>query len=144
MQLSIEKGALLLLVFAVVAIISRRLRLPYSVGVVAVGIAFAFLPFSPGISLTKDLLFTGLLPPLIFDAALCLNWEHLRRELGLVVLLATVGVILSAGATALGMHTLVQWEWKSALIFGILISATDPVSVIAAFKDARPEAACGS
>jgi CPA1 family monovalent cation:H+ antiporter len=137
MDLSIEKGALLLLISAVVAMLTRRLRLPYSVGLVAAGIVLALLPFSPRIALTKDLLFTVLLPPLIFEAAFYLRWKDLRRDLPVVLVLATFGVILSAAAMAAGMHYLVRWQWFSALIFGILIAATDPVSVIATFKEAK-------
>ena len=54
----------------------------------------------------------------------------------MVSLLATVGVCLSWGVTALGMRYLLGWEWMSALLFGISIAATDPVSVIATFKEA--------
>ncbi|MEQ1353729.1 MAG: sodium:proton antiporter [Candidatus Acidiferrum sp.] len=137
MELNFENGALLLLVSAVVAIFTRRLRLPYSVGLVTAGIILALLPFSPDIELTKDLLFKVLLPPLIFEAAFELNWQQLRKDLPVVLVLATVGVGLSAGITTIGMHYLASWQWLSALIFGVLIAATDPVSVIATFKEAK-------
>jgi CPA1 family monovalent cation:H+ antiporter len=137
MEFGVERVALLLLISAVVAILTQRLRLPYSVGLVAAGIVLAFLPFSPQINLTKSLLFAVLLPPLIFEAALRLEWRQLRPDLPLVLVLATVGVVLSAAATSAGMHFLSQWPWTSALVFGALISATDPVSVIAAFKGAQ-------
>jgi CPA1 family monovalent cation:H+ antiporter len=136
MELSFERAALLLLIAAVVAMLTRKLRLPYSVGLVAAGIVLALLPFSPGISLTKDLLFTGLLPPLIFEAAFYLDWKHLRKDLLVILVLATGGVLLSAAVTTVGMHYLADWQWLSALVFGVLIAATDPVSVIATFKDA--------
>jgi monovalent cation:H+ antiporter, CPA1 family len=51
--------------------------------------------------------------------------------------LATFGLLLSAGVTAAGMHYLVHWPWLGALVFGVLIAATDPVSVIAIFKEAK-------
>jgi monovalent cation:H+ antiporter, CPA1 family len=137
MGLSFQMGALLLLVAAVVAIISRRLRLPYSVGLVSAGIVMALLPFSPKVALTKELLFTAFLPPLIFEGAFYLNWRELRRELPIVLTLATAGVALSAGATAIGMYYLAGWPWLSALVFGVLIAATDPVSVIATFREAK-------
>jgi CPA1 family monovalent cation:H+ antiporter len=136
MELSVERIALLLLIAAVVAIFTQRLRLPYSVGLVAAGIVLTFLPFSPQVNLTKSLLFTVLLPPLIFEAAFSLDWQQLRSDLSLVLVLATVGVALSAAVTTAGMHMLAHWPWASALVFGALISATDPVSVIAAFKGA--------
>jgi CPA1 family monovalent cation:H+ antiporter len=137
MELHIQAGAMLLLIAALVAIVTRRLHLPYSTGLVVAGIVLAALPFAPTVALTKDLIFTALLPPLLFEATLSLHWNQLRRDFPVVVLLATVGVLLSAGATAAGMRYLANWPWAGALVFGALIAATDPVSVIATFKEAR-------
>lgn len=130
-----EKGAALLLVAAVVAIVSRRFRLPYSVGLVTAGIVMAFLPFTPQITLTKELLFVVLLPPLIFEAGFYLRWSDLRRDLSVILVLATVGVFLAAAVTSAAMHYLGGWAWMPAIVFGVLIAATDPVSVIATFKE---------
>src|ERR1700733_12708666 len=136
MELTVQNGAFLLLIAVVVAMLTQKFDLPYSAGLVAAGIVLALSRFSPAISLTKDLLFTVLLPPLIFQAAFYIEWRRLRRDLGVIVVLATVGVILSAGITTIGMHYLANWQWISALVFGVLIAATDPVSVIATFQEA--------
>ncbi len=136
MGLNIESIELLLLVAAVVAILARRLRVPYSVGLVAAGISLALLPFAPKIELTSDLIFKVLLPPLIFEAAFYLHWKELRRDFPVILVLASAGVLISAAATAVGMHLIAGWQWPSALVFGLLIAATDPVSVIATFKEA--------
>ena len=135
MELSFESGVLLLLIASVVAMLTRRLYLPYSAGLVAAGMLLAVLPFSPTVHLTKELLFTALLPPLIFEAAFHLDWQQLRRDLAVVLVLATLGVALSAGVTAVGMHYLAHWSWLGCAVFGILIAATDPVSVIATFRE---------
>lgn len=138
MELDFEKGAIvLLLIAAVVAILTRRLKLPYSVGLVATGMAMGLVPFAPKVNLTKDLIFTGLLPPLIFEAAFYLSWQDLRRDLPILSVLATAGVLASAAITTAGMHYLANWAWASALLFGVLIAATDPVSVIAIFREAH-------
>lgn len=137
MELNSQAGTLLLLIAAVVAMLTRRLRLPYSVGLVTAGIILAILPFAPKIILTKDLIFTVLLPPLLFEAAYYIDWGQLRRDFSVIVVLATLGVLLSASVTAAGMHFLANWQWISALVFGALIAATDPVSVIATFKEAK-------
>jgi CPA1 family monovalent cation:H+ antiporter len=60
----------------------------------------------------------------------------LRRDLPVILVSATVGVLVSAAITTIGMHFLAHWEWASALVFGVLIAATDPVSVIATFREA--------
>ena len=135
MEWDFERTAvLLLLIAAVVAMLSRRLRMPYVVGLVAAGMALA--PFVPQVQLTRELIFTGLLPPLIFEAAFHLRWGELRRELPVVVVLATAGVLISAAVTGAGMFFLARWDWRSALLFGLLIAATDPISVIALFREA--------
>lgn len=135
--LNIETIEILLLIAAVVAMLARRLHVPYSIGLVFAGIALAVLPFSPNVELTKQLVFTAFLPPLIFEAAFQLNWRELRKDLPVVMTLATLGVLFSAAATATGMHYLAHWGWISASVFGVLIAATDPVAVIAMFKDSK-------
>lgn len=137
LELQIEKFELLLLVAAVVAILTRVVRFPYTVGLVVTGVLLSFVPFVQTVPLTKELLFSALLPPLIFEAALFLPWKELRREMPIVTLMATLGVVAAALVTTLGLHWLAGWPLISAGIFGILISATDPVSVIATFKEMR-------
>jgi CPA1 family monovalent cation:H+ antiporter len=137
MEFQTQTVTLLLLIAAVVAMVTRRFHLPYSVGLVAAGIALAFIPFSPKILLTKELLFTALLPPLLFESSFSIPWKELRKNFPVIFVLVTLGVALSAGVTATGMHFLAHWQWMGALVFGVLIAATDPVSVIATFKEAK-------
>lgn len=138
-QLTSELSQLgfLLFVSAVVAMLTRRMRLPYTVGLVLAGMALYFSHVYIKWHLSKDLIFSVFLPPLVFEAALFIHWRDFRRELPVVTLLATVGVVLAATVTALGMHYALSWEWGSALAFGTLIAATDPVSVIATFKESK-------
>ena len=137
MELTFQSGGVLLSIAAVVAMLTRRLRLPYSVGLVAAGIGLTLLRVAPQVELTKDLLFEALLPPLIFEAALSLPWKPLRRDFGVDPHARNRRRGLSAGVTGLGMFYLAGWQWQSSLLFGVLIAATDPVSVIATFKEAR-------
>src|SRR5712692_8735532 len=102
MELNVKSVAVLLLIAAVVAMLTRRLRLPYSAGLVAAGVFLALLPFSPKVELTRELIFTALLPPLLFEAAFFLPWKQLCRDFRPIVVLATVGVLISAAVTDLG------------------------------------------
>lgn len=136
MEITIESIEFLLLIAALVAIIARRVRIPYTVILVVAGIALSFFSFVPEIDLSKELIFTVLLPPLIFEATLFIRWRDLIHNLPVILVFATLGVILSALLTSAGMVYLAGWTWPGAALFGILIAATDPVSVIAAFKDA--------
>src|ERR687884_330083 len=101
-MLTIEHIEVLLLVAAVVAMLARRLRVPYSIGLVIAGIGLALLPFTPRVELTKSLIFTAFLPPLIFEAAIHLRWRELRKELPVILVLATAGGIVSVAAKATG------------------------------------------
>jgi monovalent cation:H+ antiporter, CPA1 family len=131
---------LLLFVSSIVAMVSRRLRLPYSVGLVTAGIGLALLPIGFDLPLTPELVFSVFLPPLIFEAAIQIPWRPFRRELPVLLVLVTVGVLLATAIVAAGMHYVVGWSWLGALFFGVLVAATDPVSVIAMFKSVRVDA----
>jgi CPA1 family monovalent cation:H+ antiporter len=63
--------------------------------------------------------------------------ESAASRLSVIVVLATLGVLLSACVTAAGMRYFAHWQWIGALVFGALIAATDPVSAIATFKEAN-------
>jgi monovalent cation:H+ antiporter, CPA1 family len=87
----------LLLIAAIVAMSARRLKIPYTIGLMLTGIVLAVSPFPSGdIEITKDLIFTIFLPPLIYEAAIYIKWQELRRDLPMILTLATVGVLLSA------------------------------------------------
>ncbi len=133
-EIDLSLLGLLLFIASLVAMITRRLKLPYSVGLVVAGIVLAVLPYGVSVPLTQELVFTVFLPPLIFEAAIQIPWRPFRRELPLLLLLVTVGVLLAATIVAVGMHYIVGWSWLGAAFFGILVAATDPVSVIALFK----------
>src|ERR1700730_7920025 len=117
--------------------LTRRVHLPYTVGLVLAGMALYFSNVHIKLHLTKDLIFSVFLPPLVFEAALFIHWREFKKQLPVVTLLATVGVVLAAAVTAFGMHYALGWDWGSAVLFGVLIAATDPVSVIATFKESK-------
>ena len=134
---SIYSLGLLLLIASVVAMVSRRLRLPYSVGLVIAGIGLALLPKTVDLPLTRDLIFNIFLPPLVFEAALQLEWGAFRWNLPLTLGLAFPGVVIAAAFVAVGMHFAIGWSWVGSALFGVLIAATDPVSVIASFREMK-------
>jgi CPA1 family monovalent cation:H+ antiporter len=125
----------LLGVAVLVAIAARRLSLPYTVGLVLAGIGLAFSHLNIGIQLTHDIIFDLILPPLLFEAAINISWRELRREMLPVLVLSILGVVIAAAIVCGGMMGLLGWPLASALVFGVLIAATDPVAVIAMFKD---------
>ena len=124
-----------LFVSALVAMLTRRLHMPYTVGLVLAGMALSFLHVYIQWHLSKELIFFVFLPPLVFEAALFIHWREFRKDLPVLALLVTVGLLLAAAVTAIGMYYALLWDWGSAVVFGVLIAATDPVSVIATFKE---------
>ncbi len=125
----------LLGVAMLVAILARRLNLPYTVGLVLTGLALALARVEIGVTLTHDVIFDVILPPLLFEAAISIPWRELRRELPFVLALATLGVVLCAGVVAAGLTALLGWPVGPALAFGALIAATDPIAVIALLRE---------
>ncbi|MGD1038576.1 MAG: cation:proton antiporter [Roseiarcus sp.] len=135
MDLVLGRTIELLGVAMVVAILARRLRLPYTVGLVLTGLALALTHADAGVTLTHDVIFDEILPPLLFEAAIAIPWSELKRELPPVLALATFGVVLCAAVVAAGLTTLLGWPAGPALAFGALIAATDPIAVIALLRE---------
>ena len=133
--LALAPIGVLLLVACLIAMLTRRMGFPYIVGLVVAGFLIALLPHSPDVPLSRQLIFNVLLPPLVFEAALQLDWRRFRHELPLTMTLAFAGVTIAAAVVGAGMHWIVGWSWIGALLFGVLIAATDPVSVIASFRE---------
>ncbi len=123
----------LLLIASLVAIAVRRLRIPYTVALVVVGLLLTFqAPLQ--VNLTPELILALLVPPLAFEAAFHINLSDLRRGLPLILLLAIPGVILSTLLVGGAVSLVTPLTLPVALVFGALISATDPVAVVALFR----------
>ncbi len=157
MEISIQILELFILalsIAAVTAIITRRLRLPYTVGLVIIGLILGFLNRTDVIKLpeltgdliifvenkiTPQIILGLLVTPLIFEAAFHLRWKDLRRDLILVLALAVPGVVLTTllvGAFFYAETDIVGSEIpiQIAFLFGAMMAATDPVSVVALFR----------
>ena len=126
-----------MMIAAFVSVIARRLKVPYTVGLTITGIIVSRLPFRSDLPLTRELIFDVFLPPLIFEAAIQIEWKKLRRDLESIMTLAIVGVAISAAIMAAGARWLLGWDWAAAILIAILLSATDPVAVIGMFKELK-------
>lgn len=131
----------LLIIVTSVAMVVRKIKLPYTVALVVVGLVLGFFDIISGIHLTPDLLFFLLLPALLFEAAFHLDINDFLRNAWAIVILAVPGVLLTmfivGGIVVLGIDLTgseLGFTIGAALLFGSLISATDPISVLAIFK----------
>ncbi len=130
-----ELGFIILLsIAALVAILIRRIRLPYTVALVLVGLILSFFPNFLGFQVSSDLILAILVPPLIFEATLHIPWRKLRNDLLPVLLLAVVGTLLGTFLVGSIVRQVLNVPLLAAIAFGALISATDPVAVIAFFR----------
>lgn len=128
---------LLLCIACVVAIVSRRIKLPYTIGLVLAGLLLTIFGVEMPMHLSRDLIFSALLPPLIFEAAFHLKWRDLRPELPAAITLATIGVGFAALTSSVILVFGAGQSWQTALIIGVILSATDPVSVLALLKQSK-------
>lgn len=123
----------LLLIVSLVALVVRRLRIPYTVALVIVGLLITFQqPLQ--ISLTPELILALFVPPLIFEAAFHIEFKILREKMWAILGLAIPGVLLTTGMVGLIVSFGVKIPLTTALVFGALIAATDPVAVVALFR----------
>ena len=123
----------LLLIVSIVAIAVRRLRIPYTVALVVVGLLITFQSTFK-FELTPELILALFVPPLVFEAAFHLNIQELRRNLPAILLLAVPGVILTMFIIGGLLVFSIKLSVPIALLFGSLIAATDPVAVVALFR----------
>ena len=134
----------LLLIISAVGIATRSLRVPYPVALVIAGVLLGALlrsplPFLSGLELdelhlTPHLILVLFLPALLFEATLHIEATALRKTLLPIGLLAVPGVLLTAAITGALVHWGVGLDWPTALLFGAIVAATDPIAVLAIFQ----------
>jgi monovalent cation:H+ antiporter, CPA1 family len=130
----------LLAIAAAVALVSHRLRTPYAIGLVIAGLALGNVTSFSGPQLTKDLLFLVVLPGLLFEGAFKLDFLEFWKARFSILTLAVPGLVASTVLTAALLWAGVnQFQpgsitFNEALVFGALISATDPISVLSLFR----------
>ena len=138
----------LLFAAAIIAMLAKRLRIPYTVSLVVGGLLLGVIripipmlsPLQAGHRpdwLTPDMILILFLPALVFEGSLKLDVRDLIRDSVPLLLLANAGVLLAALVTGYLVHWLIGLPLLIALLFGSIISATDPISVLAIFKDLR-------
>jgi CPA1 family monovalent cation:H+ antiporter len=128
---------LLVVIATAIALITRRMPVPYTAALVVTGMALGAFQFVNAPHLTKPLLFAVFLPGLLFEAAFHLEWSDLRKNAGVITALAVPGVIASIAVTAGVLMVLgrlagakVAPGWREALVFGAIVAATDPIGVV--------------
>jgi monovalent cation:H+ antiporter, CPA1 family len=135
---------LILIVLAVlVVVVAAILRFPYTIALVGLGfvlglvvVRFGFTTLPPSLAslLTPSFFFDILLPPIIFEAAIHIDYRHLRGRLGIVLFLVVGGVLFTTLFTGILVAYLFALPLLAALLLASILSPTDPVAVIDLFK----------
>ena len=133
---------ILLLIAAATLALTKRLRLPYSVILLLVGIGLAAmaersgeaLPILQQLAISPDLILYVFLPTLIFESSLNLDIRQLRHNMAPIATLAIPGLLISTTLIGFIVHWATPIPLLPALLLGAILSATDPVAVMALFK----------
>jgi CPA1 family monovalent cation:H+ antiporter len=131
---SVQLLVILLLITLGVALISRRLRLPYTLVLVIVGLVIGFSPLLPNLRLSPDVIMFLFLPALLFEGAWNVEVKLLVANWLPVLLLAVPGLLLSLLIVAAILHWSLGFSWLLAMLVGAMISPTDPVAVLALLR----------
>jgi Na+:H+ antiporter len=136
----------LMLISLAVFLLSKKLKLPYTVLLVIAGSLLVpishieFFSFITSFDLTPELLFFVFLPILIFESAYNMNIRYVTENCYSIGLLAVVGLLIST--LFIGVGGFYAFDWVGfhvpmlvLLLFGAIISSTDPVAVLALFKE---------
>lgn len=124
----------LLMVATAVALVTRRLRIPYVVGLVLAGLSITKPLLPQAVGLNPEVILNLFLPILIFEAAINTDISRLRGTIKPITLLAGPGVVLAAVITATLLHLGLGLATITAAAIGVILTITDTVSVIAAFR----------
>ncbi len=133
--LNIEIWAVVLIAIATaVAVVARFFKAPFTVLLVVAGLVMAAAT-ETDVTISKDLILGVFVPPLVFEATMHLPWRRLRNDLASILTLAIGGTLIGTFVVGAIVKPFLGVPWPAALAFGALISATDPVAVIALFRN---------
>jgi CPA1 family monovalent cation:H+ antiporter len=131
-------AAVLLVLFigAITSIISKKFKIAYTELLVIVGLLISIASHALGTprELTGELIISLVLPPLIFQAALTMNYAVFKKVQRTVILLAVVSVAISAIVCSIIVASFTSLSLIAALAFGVIIAPTDAASVVDTLK----------
>ncbi len=127
----------LMVLATVVAMMGRYIKIPYALALMITGLIAGLTGYFQQVVLNPQILFAIFLPPLLFEAAINMRLSLLKRNWKPVSIYAVAGTFIATIVTGLLVHYVLKIPLASALVFGALISPTDPISVIAILKELR-------
>src|SRR5213595_3581392 len=126
-----------LVAVALLAIVAKKIRVPYPILLTVGGVILALVPGLPAIQLDPQLVFNLFLPPLLYPAAVFTSWRDFRMNLRPILALAIVLVLLTMTATAYAFHCSTGLPLAVAFVFGAIISPPDAVAALSVTQNLR-------
>lgn len=133
-QTSIAAFVALLLTAAAIAVLVRRVPVPYVTALAVVGAVVGLAAGGHRPALTSSVILFIVLPGLLFESAFNIPWSQLRRDLVPIIVLATLGVALTTLVIAVVGHAVLGLPTPIAILFGAAVAPTDPVAIVAVFR----------
>jgi CPA1 family monovalent cation:H+ antiporter len=121
----------LLLAVAVLALVARKLHIPYPILFVIGGLLLGWIPGLPAVRLLPELVFLFFLPPLLFPAALFTSWRDFRANLRPISLLAIGLVLFTTVAVAYLAYYFMHLPLAAGFVLGAIISPPDAIAATA-------------
>lgn len=129
-----ELAVLVVALVAIVIVVARLvepLRVPAPLALLAVGVALSFVPWMPRVELSPELVLLGLLPPLLYAAALQTSLIDVRTYRAVIVSLSFGLVLFTAAGVALVVHALLPVPFAVAFALGAIVAPPDAVAATA-------------
>ena len=133
----VETVVALLIVVAALAIVAKRVAVPYPVMLVVAGLALGFLPGPPPLKLNPETVLLLVLPPLLYPAALFTSWRDFRANIAPILWLAIGLVLVTILAVGVVAHALGGVPWAAAFALGAIVSPPDAVAATAISRRLR-------
>jgi CPA1 family monovalent cation:H+ antiporter len=121
----------LLLTVALLAMLARKVLIPYPILFVIGGLLLSWIPGLPKITLNPELVFLFCLPPLLFPAALFTSWRDFRTNLRPISFLAIGLVLFTTVTVAYLAHYFMHLPLAAGFVLGAIISPTDAIAATA-------------
>ncbi len=150
--MEIDHFLVIMMVAVIVAIVAKYIRWPYTIVLLISGLIIAYFNTGqiiasfnivPPFELTRDMIFHILLPPLIFEGALHMRLKHLKENAKVISLLAIPALIISSFFVGYLIYLFTNsfmalaLPFSISLLIAIIIIPTDPVSILAIYKDTK-------
>jgi CPA1 family monovalent cation:H+ antiporter len=133
----VEQFVALMIAASLGTAVAHWTRISYTLTLLLLGLGLGMFDIMPTPDVGSDVILLLFLPPLLFEAAYVLDLRMLNQVRAGVIAFAVPGVLIAMAVGGAVVHWGIDLPWTMALLFGAMIAATDPVAVLATFRDLK-------